>query len=68
MKVFSNVTKRSYSDVDAVYIVNPQQAWAYLHAGADLVDLYPRDDKRIVFVFDKTCTADLYKQWCEHAL
>lgn len=68
MQVFSNVTNRYYSDIDSVYIVNPQQAWAYINAGAILYDIALRGDKRIVFVFNRKETECLYKKWCERNL
>lgn len=68
MQVFSKITKRYYSDTDSVYIVNPQQAWAYINAGAILYDLSLRDDKRIVFVFNRNETNEMYHRWCDRDL
>lgn len=68
MQVISRATGKMYQDHAAVYIVNPQQAWAYVNAGAELLDLFPRDDKRLVFVFDRMATKDLYTKWCDRSL
>lgn len=68
MKVFSKITNRYYVDTDSVYIVNPQQAWAYINAGAVLYDISLRDDKRIIFVFNRKDTEEFYYKWCNRDL
>lgn len=49
-------------------LVNALQAYRYLSNGAKLVDLICGDNDRLVFVFRKADTRELYKKWCDRTL
>ena len=68
MTITSKVTNQVYDELDAIYIVNPKQAYAYINNMARLLDLYCGRDSRLVFVFSKSETAPLKTLWDEYKL
>ena len=65
--IFSIQTQREYDPKDAVRIVDWYQIQLYLHYGAVLLDIYSSNGK-IVAVFDRKDTKELYKLWRERKL
>lgn len=64
MKYISEVTGKTYKDVDAVWIKNWRQAGRFIKHGAipiDVVVAKHTDD--VAIVFDKEETAELMRLW-----
>ncbi len=68
MKVQSNVTGKCYDTDESVYIVNILQTYKYLINDAELLDVLPGEDNKLVYVFNKKKTYKLYDAWCKHEL
>lgn len=52
-----------------VRIVNTRQATMYIKHGADLLRLYvDTNTDKLVFVFDREKTLNLYDKWCKYEL
>lgn len=68
IRTYSELFKSYYDPEDCVMLVNALQAYRYLSHGAKLVDLMCGDHDRLVFVFRKCDTKELYKKWCDYAL
>ncbi len=68
MKVQSNVTGKCYDTNHSVCIVNMLQTYKYLINDAELLDILPGEDNKLVYVFDKRKTHKLYDAWCKHEL
>lgn len=71
--VVSNTTGKRYAPVDAVRLLNPRQAAAYMLHGAKLLDIYPSTDFKtgdlvLVYLFNRLDTTPLYDKWCKHEL
>jgi hypothetical protein len=64
IKTYSEQFEQYYEIEDTVYIRDPKQQFLYIKHGAKLVDLfYSDDDKRVIYVFWKKDTFELYKKW-----
>ena len=59
-----------YEDIDMVFLVNPKQVIAYMINKPDLhmYDCFLGHDNKMIFVFRKADTYELYKKWCAHEL
>ena len=68
MKVETNITGKCYDTDSSVYIVNPLQIWKYLANDAIPLDILPGEDNKLVVVFDKHDTYQLYDAWCKREL
>ena len=57
-------------DIDMVFLVNPKQVIAYMINKPDLhmYDCFLGHDNKMIFVFRKADTYELYKKWCAHEL
>ncbi len=69
IKDFSEQFQHSYESEDVIYCKDPKQQRLYLKHNAKLADIFYSDmDDRIVFVFWKNGTKDLYRKWKNHEL
>lgn len=72
IKTYSEQFDKYYEIEDVVFIKDPKQYRLYLKHGAKLADIFYSDessnDGRIVLVFYKNSTYDLYKQWKDRTL
>lgn len=71
MRTKSVITGKYYDPNDVVFIPNMLQNFWYMTYGAELLDVIPdsrKDQKRIVFVWDRAATQHLYDAWCNHNL
>lgn len=68
MKVQSNVTGKCYETNECVYILNPLQVYKYLIHDAELLDVLPGEDNKLVFCFSRGSTRALYDLWCRREL
>lgn len=59
-------TSDRYNPNNAIRIVNMQQVYFYLKHGALPVDIYAGFDNRVVVVFDRNATQELYDKWVAH--
>ena len=53
-------------NLDVVRVVNFKQACKYIQNGAKPVDIFYTD--RLVFIFDKSATTDLFNRWRKYEL
>jgi hypothetical protein len=53
MRVFSEITQKSYDDSDMVFFRNIQQSIAYIDLGAKVYDVFVDSQKKLVFCFSK---------------
>ena len=60
MKVQSSVTGKCYETDECVFIVNPLQVYKYLINDAVPLDILAAQDNKIVYVYTRTLTHDLY--------
>ena len=52
------------NEQETVKIINPLQVFKYMKNGVEPVSLYPDlETEKIVFVFYKKDTKELYRQW-----
>ena len=64
IKTYSEQFNYYYEIEDVVYGKDPKQQRLYLKHGAKLADVfYSGDDDKVVFVFWRRDTYDLYKKW-----
>ena len=69
IKDYSEYFEKYYESEDVVYCKDPKQQKLYLKHHAKLADVfYSNMDDRVVFVFWKKNTKDLYRKWKEHKL
>ena len=68
MKVQSMVTGKCYETDECIFIVNPLQAYKYLLNDAVPLDILAGEDNRIVYVYNRKRTRDLYDRWCKREL
>lgn len=66
-EIKSMVTGRKYCPNESVRIVNLNQADKYIKHGATVYDIYISRDK-VVFIFNKEETRELYDLWCKYEL
>ena len=59
-----------YEDSDMVFLVNQKQVLAYMMNKPDihLYDCFIGYDNKLIYVFRKADTYELYKRWCAHEL
>lgn len=66
---YSEQFQRYYESEDVVYCKDPKQQKLYLKHHARLADIfYSEMDDRVVYVFWKHDTKELYKKWKQHEL
>lgn len=69
IKDYSEQFERYYESEDVVYCKDPKQQKLYLKHHAKLADVfYSEMDDRVVFVFWRKDTKELYKKWKSHKL
>lgn len=68
LKIQSSVTGKMYNTENSVYILNRLQVWKYLMNNAILLDILPGENEKIVYVFDRKDTYNLYDLWCKRKL
>ena len=68
MKVQSTVTGKCYETDECVFIVNPLQVYKYLINDAAPLDILAGEDNKIVYVYNRKSTRDLYDRWCKREL
>ena len=68
LKVQSSVTGKCYETNECVYIVNPLQVYKYLINDAVPLDILAGEDNKIVYVYNRKLTHDLYDRWCKREL
>lgn len=69
IKDYSEQFQQYYESEDVVYCKDPKQQKLYLKHHARLVDVfYSEMDDRVVFVFWRKDTKDLYQKWKKHEL
>lgn len=69
IKDYSEQFEQYYESEDVVYCKDPKQQKLYLKHHAKLADVfYSEMDDRVVFVFWRKDTKELYKKWKSHEL
>ena len=68
LKVQSSVTGKCYETDECVFIVNPLQVYKYLLNDLAPIDVLPGEDNKIVFVYNRQESRDLYDKWCKREL
>lgn len=68
MKVQSDVTGKCYDPKECVFILNPLQVYKYLVNNAEILDVLPGEDNKLVYCFSRENTKKLYDAWCKHEL
>ena len=68
LKVQSSVTGKCYETDECVFIVNPLQVYKYLINDAVPLDILAGEDNKIVYVYNRKLTHDLYDRWCKREL
>lgn len=69
IKDYSEQFEQYYESEDVVYCKDPKQQKLYLKHHAKLADVfYSEMDDRVVFVFWRRDTKELYKKWKSHEL
>ena len=68
LKVQSTITGKCYETDECVYIVNPLQVYKYLINDAVPLDILAGEDNKIVYVYNRKLTHDLYDRWCKREL
>lgn len=69
IKDYSEQFEQYYESEDVVYCKDPKQQKLYLKHHAKLADVfYSEMDDRVVFVFWRKDTKELYKKWKAHEL
>lgn len=68
MGTTSLVTGRIYNPERCVNLLNPLQVSRYIKHGATLYDILIGRDDKLVYVFDKDETRELFTKWVNHEL
>ena len=73
MLVCSNLSPITYRTNEVIRVVNDKQFKLYIKNGAYPVDIYASIDEKsgkdiVVYVFKRTDTVELYKQWLNYEL
>ena len=68
LKVQSTVTGKCYETDECVFIVNPLQVYKYIINDAIPLDILAGEDNKIVYVYNRKSTRDLYDRWCKREL
>ena len=66
--VKSDITGRLYQPVNCCYIQNPKQTALYMKNGVALLDIIVGNGDKLVYVFDKSSSAQLYEKWKNYEL
>lgn len=64
----SKITGKTYDTDDVLYIVNPLQTYKYIKHGAELLDIELGSNDKLLYVFNRANTKELYDAWCLHEL
>lgn len=69
IKDYSEQFEKYYESEDVVYCKDPKQQKLYLKHNAKLADIfYSEMDDRVVFVFWRNGSKELYQKWKQHEL
>lgn len=61
-------TNEHYDATKCARIINPVQQALYIKHGAKPIDIYCGYDSRLVLVFNKEDTKELFDKWVNHEL
>ena len=68
MKIFSETTSKTYDDKEAVFYANlVQAAWLMSKPDATLLDIFCRNDGRMVLVFPLELHKKYVAEWAERS-
>lgn len=66
MIIVSEITGKTYDDMDAVFYRNCiQSGWMLSHSDVNLLDLFTDSNMKLVFVFDKKSHRKYIGEWVE---
>ena len=68
MTIQSEVTGLYYEPANCCFIMNPKQTALYMKYGIKLLDVLVSKDAKLVYVFDKIESRELYRKWMDRAL
>lgn len=68
MKVQSSINGNVYETNDCVYLVNPLQVYKYILNDAFPLDIKAGEDNKLVFVYNRADSKNLYDKWCKREL
>ena len=68
MTIQSDVTGAFYEPANCCFITNAKQAALYMKHGIKLLDALVSKDDKLVYVFDKLDSRELYQKWIERVL
>ena len=67
VNTFKNILSRRFIMSNVVKIINMKQAHLYIKHHVKPIDVFDSEGK-LVFVFDKEKTKDLFTKWCNYEL
>ena len=68
MTIQSEVTGLYYEPANCCFIMKPKQTALYMKYGIKLLDVLVSKDDKLVYVFDKIESRELYRKWMDRAL
>nr|DAG40781.1 MAG TPA: hypothetical protein [Caudoviricetes sp.] len=68
MTIQSDVTGAFYEPANCCFIMNAKQTALYMKNGIRLLDVLVSKDDKLVYVFDKIDSRDLYRKWMDREL
>ena len=68
MTIQSEGTGLYYEPANCCFIMNPKQTALYMKYGVKLLDVLVSKDDKLVYVFDKIESRELYRKWMDRAL
>ena len=68
MTIQSEVTGLYYEPANCCFIMNPKQTALYMKYCVKLLDVLVSKDDKLVYVFDKIESRELYRKWMDRAL
>ena len=68
MTIQSEVTGLYYEPANCCFIMNPKQTALDMKYGIKLLDVLVSKDDKLVYVFDKIESRELYRKWMDRAL
>lgn len=68
MTIQSEITGMYYEPANCCFIMNAKQTALYMKHGIRLLDVLVSKDDKLVYVFDKIESRELYRQWMDRVL
>lgn len=68
IREISEITGKTYDTEECVHIVNLLQVYKYISHHAEVLDIFCGDDNKLIYVFNKKDTYELYDKWCKREL